>query len=58
VATAGANLLEELFFNGSTKGHSSFKLGPTGIDTQVDYAAKLNVEDRNLHVTIDLDFNF
>ncbi len=42
--------------NNESFGSYKFDLGST--NTKIDYNAKLDPDKKNLHVTIDLDFNF
>lgn len=46
----------ELLLNNNTKGGIQFNIG--NLQTSIDYSAKLDLDKRNFHVTIDLDLNF
>ena len=51
-----SNFISCMMINNESFGSYKFNLGST--NTKIDYNVKLNPDRRNLHVTIDLDFNF
>ena len=51
------NFATALIFNGHANDNFNFKIA-NKVDTNIGYDARLNLQERNFHLTIDLDFRF
>lgn len=51
------NFASALIFNGHANDNFNFKIA-NKVDTNIGYDARLNLQERNFHLTIDLDFRF
>ena len=49
------NFISELVFDGHTSKYFDFTIA-NKVKTNIGYDAKLNLQERNFHLTIDLDF--
>ena len=51
------NFATALIFNGRANDNFNFKIA-NKVDTNIGYDARLNLQERNFHLTIDLDLRF
>ena len=56
LAVGTTKFIGDLMFNNYSTG--GFGVNIANVKTKVDYNAKLDLQRRNFHVTIDLDVNF
>jgi hypothetical protein len=49
--------VSSLLFTGNASDNFNFKIA-NKVDTNIGYDARLNLQERNFHLTIDLDFKF